>query len=222
MDDKAFESGTSGQKSLRVHLVNPPDPVPWRTRQEYLDDRQAAADAAERQKEAHKALMRQVKTQTVQMWIAFVAMLIAAGVLLVQTLNLRRELVKQSKPSVATLPAPTSPVAVAVAIPDHGPRPSEACKQAIQNHYHRLFGPDLEFRFDEPTQAAIQDPEQPGQKILGWLFEARWNFKPPAKSNFPMAGRFLVRGDTVLITAPIAGQFERWDTKVARDEGKKQ
>jgi len=79
----------------------------------------------------------------------------------------------------------------------------------------------LAFQFEEPTQASIDDPEEPGQKIHGWLFEARWNFKPPAKSNFPMAGRYLARSDTIILTASITGPFERWDVKVARDERKK-
>jgi hypothetical protein len=91
MDDKAFESGSSGQKSLRVVLVNPPIPEPWRTRQDYLDDRQAMVEATKRQKEAHEALMKQLKVQSCQMWIAFLAVLMAAGALFVQTLQLRRQ-----------------------------------------------------------------------------------------------------------------------------------
>jgi len=96
MDDKAFESGTNGQKSLRVFLINPPISEPWRTRQDYIDDRNAAAESAERQKEAHQALMRQLKTQTRQMWIAFLAALIAAGALFVQTLQFRHEILQRN------------------------------------------------------------------------------------------------------------------------------
>ena len=128
-------------------------------------------------------------------------------------------------PAPAALPTPTAqPVATlstSALAPDYGARPTDACKQTIQDHYHRIFGPHLAFQFEEPTQASVDDPERLGQKIHGWLFEARWNFKPPAKSNFPMAGRYLARSDTVILTAPIAGPFERWDAKVARDEGKK-
>lgn len=113
-----------------------------------------------------------------------------------------------------------TPAASALA-PDYGPRPTDACKQTIQDHYHRVFGPHLAFQFEEPAQASIDDPDKLGQKIHGWLFEVRWNFKPPAKSSFPMAGQYLARSDTIILTAPIAGRFEKWDTKVTRDEGKK-
>jgi len=219
MHENAFDELPDGKKNLRVHLVDDQTPEPWRTRQEYSDDRRAAAAAGERQKEAHQALLRQVKTQTCQMWIAFFAVLVASGTLFVQTLRLQHEVSPQSTPTTATVPRP-APTAAA-ATPEYGARPTDACRQAIQAHYRGMFGPNLAFQFEEPTQASIDDPERPGQKIHGWLFEARWNFAPPARSTFPMAGRFLARSNTIVLTAPIAGPFERWDARVARDAGKK-
>lgn len=104
--EKAYETVNNGQKSVRVFLINPPSgDNPWRTKQEYLDDRRATAEAGERQREAHRALMRQVRTQSCQMWIAFFAVLIAAGALFVQSLKLRQDL---SQRTLATTNAPSA------------------------------------------------------------------------------------------------------------------
>lgn len=95
-------------------------------------------------------------------------------------------------------------------VPDYGASPTEACKKAIQDYYRQQFGANLVFKFSEPAQAAIDDPEKPGNKIYGWLFEGRWNFGPGSQSNFPMASQFIARSDKVLFNAPIGGQYKRW------------
>lgn len=153
----------------------------------------------------------------VGLFIAVVAAILAGISALPEIRSWLRE-ASSDQPS----PAPANRTALFVSTPDYGLRPTEACRQAIQAHYHRVFGPNLAFQFDEATEAAIDDPEKPGLKISGWLFEARWNFKAPAKSNFPMAARFLARADSVILTASIGGPFEMWEAVVARNEGKKQ
>ncbi len=115
-----------------------------------------------------------------------------------------------------------TPQSITASVPDFGSRPTDACKQAIQDHFQRAFGAPLAFQFGEATQASVENSDKPGQKVHGWLFEARWNFKPPSKSNFPMAAQFLARSDSVILTSPIGGSFESWEAKVWRDEGKKQ
>jgi hypothetical protein len=95
-------------------------------------------------------------------------------------------------------------------VPNYGAPPTEACKETIQDYYRQQMGTNLVFEFNWPSQAAIDDPEKPGNKIYGWLFEARWNFGPGSQSNFPMASQFLAQSNTVILCAPIGGQFKRW------------
>lgn len=105
-------------------------------------------------------------------------------------------------------PPPTATVA-----PDYGPPPSDACREAVQ----RFFGPNFALAFTEPKQASVDDPDHPGVKIHAWIFEASGNFKPPSKSNFPMAARFLVRSDSVFLFGSPYGPWERWGG-AAKDE----
>lgn len=114
MDEKAFESGSSGQKSLRVFLVNPPVSEPWRTREEYLSDRRSAEELERRQEEAHRAMMDQVrmmqqqtKAQIRQMWIAFLALVIASLTMFFQAMQFQRDV---SERSASILRIPASPV----------------------------------------------------------------------------------------------------------------
>lgn len=94
--------------------------------------------------------------------------------------------------------------------PDYGLPPTEACRQAIRDHFHREISSKLVFTFKDAAQASVDDPDRPGQKIHGWLFEATWNFGPDSQSNFPMAARFFARADTVVLYAPIGAEFQRW------------
>jgi hypothetical protein len=98
--------------------------------------------------------------------------------------------------------------------PDYGPRPTDACKQALQNY----FGPNFALELTEPKEATVDDPDHPDQKINGWLFEASGNFKPPSQSNFPMAVRVLARGDSVILIGPLSGPFERWGAAGAKQD----
>lgn len=90
---EAFEEGSGGRiKSLRIFHINPPLPEGWRTREEYVQDRQADERSEQRAIEAHAALLAQLRQNRIQMWVAFAACLIAAGALFLQTLQLRNEL----------------------------------------------------------------------------------------------------------------------------------
>jgi hypothetical protein len=102
-----------------------------------------------------------------------------------------------------------TPPATAIVAPDYGPPPTDACRQALQIY----FGPNFALDLTEPKKAIVDDPDQPDQKVYGWLFEASGNFKPPSKSNFPMAVRILARGDSIILEGPLYGPFERWGAK---------
>ena len=106
------------------------------------------------------------------------------------------------------------PQSVTTVAPDYGPRPTDACKQALQNY----FGPNFALECTEPKQASVDDPDRPGEKLNGWLFEASGNFKPPSTSNFPMAVRVLARGDSIILEGPLSGPFERWGTREAKQD----
>lgn len=99
----------------------------------------------------------------------------------------------------------TTPSAATVA-PDYGPLPTDVCKQALQNY----FGPNFELKLTEPKKVIVDDPDHPDQKIYGWRFEASGNFRPPSKSNFPMAMQIIARGDSIILEGPIGGPFQRW------------
>ena len=109
-----------------------------------------------------------------------------------------------------------SPAAVAAVAPDYGPRPTDACKQALQNY----FGPNFAIEYTEPRKAIEDDPDQPDQKIYGWLFVASGNFKPPSQSNFPMAVQVLARGDSIILEGPLSGPFEHWGPKGSKQDTK--
>lgn len=74
MDEKCFSEGTDGKKSLRVHLINPPIDEPWRTKQDYLDDRKSMQEMEKRSAEAHFLLRKSFRNQTIALLIATLAM----------------------------------------------------------------------------------------------------------------------------------------------------
>ena len=74
LTDSCFSSGTDGQKNLRVHLINPPINEPWRTKKDYIEDREAfaelqkqALEAHERSVEAHEILKKSYRNQTISL-----------------------------------------------------------------------------------------------------------------------------------------------------------
>ena len=63
---KAFDSDMSDKKrSLRVHLINPPLENPWRTRKEYIEERDKQLELQQKQIEALKALKKSSWQQTI-------------------------------------------------------------------------------------------------------------------------------------------------------------
>jgi len=96
---------------------------------------------------------------------------------------------------------------------NHGPPPTDACRQAIRDHFHQAISPSLVFTFKEASRASLDDPDKPGNKVDGWLFEATWDFPPTSGSHLPMASRFLARGDTVVLYAPLGADFRRWEKR---------
>ncbi|MGA9451732.1 MAG: hypothetical protein WBW41_10385 [Verrucomicrobiia bacterium] len=103
--------------------------------------------------------------------------------------------------------SPTKEEAVA---PDFGAPPTEACKRTIEEYFLNNTSDKRVFEFGEASKASIDDPDKPGSKVYGWRFEAKWNFKQPSQSNFPMAGQFLARGDSILFYGPTFGDFGKW------------
>jgi len=64
--EKAFDSDLSGNKrNLRVNLINPPVENPWRTRGEYIEERNKLLELQERQIEALKDIKRASWQQTI-------------------------------------------------------------------------------------------------------------------------------------------------------------
>ena len=112
------------------------------------------------------------------------------------------------RPAYSVVAAAVTPSQTAA--PDYGPPPTESCRQAIRDHFHKEISPKLVFTFKDAVQASVDDPDRPGEKVHGWLFEATWNFGPAGQSNFPMAARFITRSDTVVLYAPIGAAFQRW------------
>jgi hypothetical protein len=91
--NEAFEEGSGGRiKSLRIYHVNPPVPDPWRTRAEYIQDREAAALAEARAIEAHQKMMEAFRLNQRMMWFAAGTLAVSFLALLLQTYQLRREL----------------------------------------------------------------------------------------------------------------------------------
>lgn len=95
-----------------------------------------------------------------------------------------------------------------------GAPPTELCRQSIRDQirreYHAL---SLVFTFKDAAPSSADDPEHPHRQIDGWLFEVEWDYPPSARIHVPSASRFLARGDTVVLWAPMCGPFERWETR---------
>jgi hypothetical protein len=103
--NEAFEEGSGGRiKSLRIYHVNPPIPDPWRTREEYIQDREAAAVAEARAIEAHQKMMEAFRLNQRMMWFAAGTLAVSFLALLLQTYQLRRELTTRQS-STVTEPA---------------------------------------------------------------------------------------------------------------------
>jgi cytoskeletal protein RodZ len=96
--NEAFEEGSGGRiKSLRIYHVNPPIPDPWRTREDYIQDREAAI-------EAHQKMMDAFRLNQRMMWFAAGTLAVSFLALLLQTYQLRRELTTRQS-STVTEPA---------------------------------------------------------------------------------------------------------------------
>lgn len=103
--NEAFEEGSGGRiKSLRIYHVNPPIPDPWRTREDYIQDREAAALAEARAIEAHQKMMDAFRLNQRMMWFAAGTLAVSFLALLLQTYQLRRELTTRQS-STVTEPA---------------------------------------------------------------------------------------------------------------------
>ncbi len=64
--EKAFDSNMDGsKKNLRVHVINPTTENPWRTRKEYIEEREKLLALQERQIEALDAIKKSSWQQTV-------------------------------------------------------------------------------------------------------------------------------------------------------------
>jgi hypothetical protein len=146
---------------------------------------------------SRRTVLRSSKPRWID-WAILVVSVFAAVFAFLQWRDSRR-------PADSTVVASVTPAA-----PDYGLPPTEACRQAIRDHYHRQISPKLVFTFKDAAQTSVDDPDRPGQKIHGWLFEATWNFGPDSQSNFPMAARFVTRSDTIVLYAPIGAAFQRW------------
>ena len=57
--ERAFESGESNKKSLRVFVINPPGENPWRTRDEYQHEQAEARERHAMFQEQHRMLQEQ-------------------------------------------------------------------------------------------------------------------------------------------------------------------
>lgn len=80
--EKAFDSDMSGEKrNLRVYLVNPQIENPWRTREEYLEERSLLIELQNKQINALKSIERASWKQT----IAFIITIAVALATLVGT-----------------------------------------------------------------------------------------------------------------------------------------
>lgn len=75
MDDELLESGDRGKKSLRVYLINPPLDEPWRTRQNYIDDRNQMEESFRRSAEAHELLIKSYRNNLIGLIIALFVMI---------------------------------------------------------------------------------------------------------------------------------------------------
>lgn len=98
MDDECFEKGENDKKSLRVFLINPPISEPWRTRQDYIDDRKQMEESFQRSVEAHELLKKSFRRNRLEMVIAFftmVAAMIGAFIMLDGFLDKKMELFEQ-------------------------------------------------------------------------------------------------------------------------------
>ena len=82
LNDNCFSNSTDGQKSLRVHLINPPINEPWRTKRDYIEDREVftqlqkqAIEAHVRSVEAHEILKKTYRNQTISLAIITLTLL---------------------------------------------------------------------------------------------------------------------------------------------------
>jgi hypothetical protein len=104
--------------------------------------------------------------------------------------------------------------------PDYGPPPTDACKLTVQHYFESIFGRNFALEFTEPKQASVDDPDRPEQKIHGWLFEVRGNYRPPSKGNCPIAARILARSDSIILHGSPYGPLERWGTGAVQQDTK--
>ena len=70
------------KRNLRVHLINPPIENPWRTREEYIEEREKLLDLQERQIE----VLKSIKKASWQQTIAFIITLLVGIATLIGTL----------------------------------------------------------------------------------------------------------------------------------------
>ena len=83
LTDSCFSIGTDGQKNLRVHLINPPINESWRTKKDYIEDRDAfselqkkALEAHERSVEAHEILKKSYRNQTISLAVVTLTLVV--------------------------------------------------------------------------------------------------------------------------------------------------
>jgi hypothetical protein len=97
--EEAFDEAPRGKKNLRVDLVvQPSGPDPWRTREEYIQDRASAADAELRAIDAHRAALWVGKWTVIAAWvsvIALIATIVTTGIQVRQLFRELRELDRQ-------------------------------------------------------------------------------------------------------------------------------
>jgi hypothetical protein len=75
LDENCFSTGDDDKKNLRVHLINPPIDEPWRTRQDYIDDRKQMENSFQRTVEAHELLKKSYRNNNIALIIAFSVMI---------------------------------------------------------------------------------------------------------------------------------------------------
>lgn len=108
MNTASTETDLTRPSSPRSQGPGPHLTDPWRTRQEYIDDRDSAARAEQRAVEAHQKMMEAFQLNRRMMWFAAGTLSVAFLTLLLQTCQLRHELSTRQS-STAIEPPPTQP-----------------------------------------------------------------------------------------------------------------
>ena len=76
--EKAFDSNMDGTKmNLRVHVINPASENPWRTREEYDEEREKLLTLQEKQIQALDAIKKSSWQQTIAFIVTIVGTAIA-------------------------------------------------------------------------------------------------------------------------------------------------